>query len=76
MKRFAIGLLYAVVGYLVGAMLGYALISSQSSNTHDVSVEAAMTGAFVFGPLGATIAFIGGLVRTRGTSSVPKDSSN
>ena len=65
MKRLAIGLLYAVVGYLVGAMLGYALISSQSSNTHDVSV-----------PLGAAIAFIGGLVRTRRTSSVPKDSSN
>ena len=72
MKRLAIGLLYGVVGYLGGAILGYALISSQSSNTHDVSVEAAMTGAFVFGPLGAAIAFVGGLVRTRRTSSVPK----
>lgn len=60
MKRFAIGLLCAVAGYAVVAFAGYFLIEWLSSNTHDRSVEAAMTSAFVFGPLGAVIGFIAG----------------
>ena len=63
MRRFAIGLLCAVAGYPLGAFVGYFLIQWFSSNTHDRSVEAAMTAAFVFGPIGAVIAFIMGFVR-------------
>jgi predicted permease len=63
MKRFGIALLYAIGGYLVAAVLGYFLIEQFSSNTHDRSVEAAMTSAFVLGPLVAVIAFIVGWVR-------------
>jgi len=62
MKRFAIGLLCAVGGYVIAALVGYFLIDWFSSNTHDRSVEAAMTSVFVFGPLGAVVAFIVGLV--------------
>jgi len=62
MKRFAIGLLCAVAGYALFAFVGYFLIEWLSSNTHDRSVEAAMTSAFVFGPLGAVIGFIAGFV--------------
>jgi len=58
------GLAWAVPGYIVGAFGGGYLISLLSSNTHDVSVEAAMTGAFVCGPLLALIAFATGALRT------------
>jgi hypothetical protein len=54
-------LLGGVLGYALGAFGGGYLISVLSSNTHDRSVEAAMTGAFVLGPLmalvGAAIGF-------------------
>ncbi len=63
MRRFGFGLLYALIGYVVAAVLGYFLIASLSSNMHDRSVEAAMTGAFVVGPLGFIIGFVVGLVR-------------
>jgi len=53
MKRFAIGLLCAVGGYVLAGFAGYFLIESFSSNMHDRSVEAAMTSVFVFGPPGA-----------------------
>jgi len=62
MRRFFTGLLSAVAGYPLGAFVGYFLIQWFSSNTHDRSVEAAMTGAFVVGPLGAVIGFVVGLV--------------
>ena len=39
-------------------MAGYFLVEGLSSNTHDRSLEAAMTGAFVVGPLFAVVAFI------------------
>lgn len=56
MKTFGLSLLAAIGGYLVGLFGGMLLIETFSSNTHDKSVEAAMTGAFVFGPLMAVIA--------------------
>ena len=68
MKRLGLGLLYATGGYLVAAVVGYFLIAVFSSNTHDRSVEAAMTSAFVFGPLGAVLAFIIGFIRGGRTS--------
>jgi hypothetical protein len=63
MRRLGIGLLCAIGGYLVAAFVGYFLISWLSSNTHDRSVEAAMTSAFVLGPLGAVVAFLVGFIR-------------
>ena len=64
MRRLGIGLLYAVIGYIVAAVAGYFLTGLLSSNVHDRAVEAAMTSAFVWGPLGAVTAFIIGFVRS------------
>ena len=41
----------AVIAYALGALAGCGLVTTLSSNVHDKSVEAAMTGAFVSGPL-------------------------
>ena len=65
MKRLGVGLLWGVCGYLIAALVSYFLIGQFSSNTHDRAVEAAMTSAFVLGPLGAIAAFIVGFVRGR-----------
>ncbi len=62
MRRLVIGLLCAAGGYLLGAFVGYGLITWLSSNAHDRSVEAAMTGAFVCGPIGGLIAFFAAFV--------------
>lgn len=51
MKTFGVGLLAAILGYVVGLFGTMAAIELFSSNTHDKSMEAAMTGAFVGGPL-------------------------
>jgi hypothetical protein len=64
MKRFGIVLIYAVSGYLCFAVAGYFLVGLLSSNSHDRSVEAAMTSAFVVGPLGGLIAIVVGAVRS------------
>ena len=58
MKTFWLALLETIGGYLVGLFGEMLLTEVFSSNTHDTSVEAAMTGAFVFGPLMALIAEI------------------
>ncbi len=62
MKRVSIALLFAIGGYVIVAFVSYFLVGWLSSNTHDRSVEAAMTSAFVFGPVGAVVAFIAGLL--------------
>jgi hypothetical protein len=51
-----------VGGYSIVAFVGYFMIEWLASNTHDRSVEAAMTSAFVLGPLGALAGFIAGFV--------------
>lgn len=61
MRRFGIGLLCALGGYLLGALVGYFLIATFSANTHDRSVEAATTAAFAVGPFAAVIAFVLGV---------------
>jgi hypothetical protein len=66
MKRIGVALLYAIVGYMVAGCLGYFLVEQLSPNVHDRSVEAAMTSAFVWGPLGAVVAFVVGFVRSGG----------
>jgi hypothetical protein len=63
MKRLGIAVIFAIVGYLVAAAASYFLIGLLSSNSHDRSVEAAMTSAFVFGPLGAVVAIVIGFIR-------------
>ncbi|MEZ5608703.1 MAG: hypothetical protein R3E52_16735 [Burkholderiaceae bacterium] len=60
MKRLMIAALCAVGGYLIAAVAGYLLTMLLSSNMHDRAVEAAMAGAFVWGPLGAVAAFMAG----------------
>ena len=62
MKRFAIGVLCALTGYIVAAVVSYFLVLQLSSNVHDRSVEAAMTSVFFFGPIGAVVALAAGLI--------------
>ena len=64
MKRFGIGLLWSVAGYIIVAVASYFLVLQFSSNRHDRELEAAMTSVFFFGPIGAVIAFIFGIVRS------------
>jgi len=58
MKTFALAALGAICGYVTGFVGGMFVIEASSTNLHDRSVEAAMTGAFVTGPLLAVIAVI------------------
>jgi cytochrome bd-type quinol oxidase subunit 2 len=55
-RRLGLALAGALAGYLAGAFASYFLVLASSSNVHDRSVEAAMTSAFVVGPLGALVA--------------------
>ncbi len=54
-----------VAGYVVGAVLGYVAVMMLSANTHDPALEAAMTGAFVVGPVGAVAAAAYALFRRK-----------
>ena len=63
MPRFGLALAYALGGYVLAAGIGYLVIQQFSSNVHDRDLEAAMTGAFVVGPIGAAVAFVIGFVR-------------
>ncbi|HEX9275856.1 MAG TPA: hypothetical protein VGA51_05585 [Casimicrobiaceae bacterium] len=73
MKRFAIAMLCGVAGYVVVAIVSYFLVLELSSNVHDREVEAAMSAAFFFGPVGAIIAFVAGLIRSgRRPDAMPK----
>ena len=47
MSRLLRGLLWGAGGYVLGLIAGLALVYGFSSNSHDISVEAPMTGAFV-----------------------------
>jgi cytochrome bd-type quinol oxidase subunit 2 len=70
MKTFGLAVLAATGGYLIGLLGGMFLIEAYSSNQHDKSVEAAMTGAFVSGPLMAAVAVIVTLIfRSRHSSN-------
>lgn len=65
MRMLMFALAGVLAGYLVGAFGGGVLIDALSANTHDRSVEAAMTGAFVTGPLGALVGLIAALLLAR-----------
>ena len=64
-RRVGFGILWGFVGYLCGAFSGGWLVTQRSSNTFDGDVEAAMTRAFVFGPLVGLTAFAIGAWRAR-----------
>jgi cytochrome bd-type quinol oxidase subunit 2 len=65
MKIFLLSLLIAVAAYLAAAVGGYFLITKLSANSHDRSMEASMTAAFVLGPIAAIIAFIAAYLTLR-----------
>lgn len=69
MKTFGVALLAAILGYIVGLFGTMAAIELFSSNQHDKSLEAAMTGAFVGGPLIAVLSVIAILTLRRRRSS-------
>lgn len=64
-KRAAVSLGLGVAGYLVGLFGGIGLVYLLSSNQHDRSMEAAMTGAFVVGPFTALLFAAVSFVRTK-----------
>lgn len=68
MKTLGLAVFAAIGGYLTGLFSGMLLIETFSSNRHDQSLEAAMTGAFVTGPLMAAAAVIIVLVLRSGGS--------
>jgi hypothetical protein len=72
-RRIGFGLLFAIAGFIVAAIASYFLILEFSSNTHDRSVEAAMSSAFFFGPLGGVAGLVGG-VFLGGRRSLKQDS--
>lgn len=65
MKRVVRGILGGLLGYVLGGFGGGFVVSVLASNTHDRSVEAAMTGAFVLGPLAAIVGVLLGARRRR-----------
>jgi hypothetical protein len=54
-----------LIGYPLSAFVGYWAIGFFSGNHFDGSVEAGMTAAFVFGPLGAIVGIIASAVLGR-----------
>jgi hypothetical protein len=63
LRRIGIALLWALGGYLMGALGGGLLVSWLSSNQFDRGMEATMTGAFVTGPLVAVVGLLVGVWR-------------
>jgi len=61
-KRIGLAFLTAIAGYVLAAVAGYWLTGLLSANVHDAPIEAAMTSAFVWGPLGAVAGFVLGFV--------------
>jgi hypothetical protein len=70
-RRIGLGCLGVIVFYFVGAIGGGVLISTFASNTHDKSVEAAMTGGVVIGPIAALLGGILGAVLSGGAERPP-----
>jgi len=62
LRRIGFGLLFAIIGFLVAAIASYFLILEFSSNTHDRSLEAAMTSVFFFGPVGGLAGLVSGII--------------
>ena len=63
LRRVGFGILWAIPGYLLGAVAGAFLINALSGNSFDGDMEAVMTGAFATGPLVGLVAFGVGAMR-------------
>ncbi len=63
MNRFVRTLVFLAIGYLVGVVLGFALVYGFSGNTHDIGVEAPVTAFLLVGPVAALIGAILGFRR-------------
>jgi glucose uptake protein GlcU len=72
MKIFFLALLWAFPGYAVGLFGTLWLLPLISGNTHDGQMEAAMTGAFIFGPMLAILSFVGGILFLRSRKRTPR----
>ena len=66
MSRIGWGLVGLVAGYLLGAGGGATLVQLFSTNTHDKSLELAMTSLLVAGPIGAVIGLVIGIAKGGG----------
>ncbi len=73
MKAALLAIVWSVAFYFVGLFGCLWILPSVSSNHHDASVEAAMTGAFFFGPLLAIVAFIAGFLFHRSRKNPPRE---
>jgi len=62
-RRLCRGLAWGALAYVAGGAGGCAAITWLSSNLHDRPLEAAMTGAFVIGPVAGLAAFVAGVAR-------------
>jgi hypothetical protein len=62
LRRLVFGVLFAVAAFIAAAIVSYFLIQQLSSNVHDLSVEAAMTSVFFFGPIGALVGLVAGAI--------------
>lgn len=63
MRRVVRALAFAIVGYVLGVVVGYVLVLAFSGNVRDRELEAAMTGAFIVGAALALVGAVFGLVR-------------
>lgn len=61
LKVIGVALMSAFGGYIGGVPLGVLLVETLSTNRHDQSAEAAMTAAFVIGPIVALAAAVAGV---------------
>lgn len=64
-KRTVLSLSLGVLGYVVGLFGGIGLVYLLSSNPHDRSLEAAMTGAFFVGPLVGLLFAVVSVIRSK-----------
>jgi len=60
LQAFGIAILSGLGGYVLGAFLGVLIVEMFSRNGHDKSVESAMAGFAVGGPLLALLSAVGG----------------
>ena len=58
MSRLSAGLIGLVAGFVTGALLAGGAVTLFSANTHDKSLEAAMTAFFAGGPAGAALGIL------------------
>ena len=72
MKRVGFGLLFGVGACIMGAIASYFLTLQRSPDRHDRELEAATTSVFFFGPAGAILGFVAGVVRGGRSSAAPE----